>query len=244
MSEKKIVRPYRVQPYVHDTYGLEDVDITFLKNVEAPYYNAPFAQKVHKGEWEEYKSYWKVDDGKLWEETLAYQLLNDSNVVIGRTCGLIVDKETNETKYATTYYLPYKDSESYFFKPSVMEEISNAVNVNTVVVLEFVFSFDEGYVLPIYHEYETGGMYAMSFADLVRDALEDLEESKYNNGDSFFLDCPNIEVNEDEINIWMSSEKSGSMELTFSNDNIGWNDIKRALSSIRIVDIKKSYTDI
>ena len=59
--------------------------------------------------------------------------------------------------------------------------------------------------------------------------------------EDFFEDCPNVifDKEEDSINIYTCSEESCDTELTFSYDNIGRHEIKRSLSSIRIVDLQE-----
>ena len=121
-------------------------------------------------------------------------------------------------------------------KPAKFTGISDATNVVTTVVVELIFAFDDGYVLPVYKTFVTGGSYSLSFADIVEELIEDLNDCNKNE-DAFFFDCPNVTIDEDAIKIIACSELS--TELTFSNDRFGWHDIKRALTSVRIVDFKE-----
>ena len=59
--------------------------------------------------------------------------------------------------------------------------------------------------------------------------------------EEFFEDCPNVTFDEEGelIFIYACSEESCDTELTFSYDNIGRYEIKRSLSSIRIVDLQE-----
>ena len=58
----------------------------------------------------------------------------------------------------------------------------------------------------------------------------------------FFEDCPNVTFDKENesINIYACSEDSCDTELTFSYDNIGRYEIKRSLSSVRIVDLQEN----
>ena len=72
-----------------------------------------------------YESYGKEDDGKEWEDTLAFKLINDENVKIGKHCGMVVNWETGEEKIAVDYYLIYYDMNHYMNKPSKLVSISD-----------------------------------------------------------------------------------------------------------------------
>lgn len=79
-TNQKINKTYSVQPYVHEKYGLEDVELSFKKELELPFYSSLFARYKYKNDADNgtYESYWKVDNGKKWEDTLAYKLIEDS----------------------------------------------------------------------------------------------------------------------------------------------------------------------
>ena len=241
ITNQKINKTYSVQPYVHEKYGLEDIELTFKKELELPFYSSLFARYKYKNDADNgtYESYWKVDKDKKWEDTLAYKLIEDSKnglIKVGKQGVIIYDSDTNEQYYATDYYLIYYDKNSYFNKPSVNSPISDATNVTSSVTVEFLFSFEDGYILPVYKNIKTGGWGALSFIDIAEDAFNDLDDLEY-----FFEDCHNVTFDkEDEsINIYACSEDSCNTELTFSYDNIGRYEIKRSLSSIRIVDLQE-----
>ena len=239
MSEKKV--DYFAQPYAVEKYGIDPtLPVTFVKDIELPYYGICFArQYLTKDEPKSYfESYWKEDQDKPWEETLTFKLLSDENIKIGKRSGISVDRETGKESYAVDYFLMYYDVNHYMNKPSCLVSISDATNVISTVVVEMVFAFEDGYILPVYKTYTTGGSYALSFSDIVNELIEDLNDCS-SNEDTFFFDSPNVTIDNDEIRILVCSEQSCDTELTFSNDNFGWRDIKRALSSIRIVDIKE-----
>lgn len=240
MSEKFVT--YSAQNHIIQNYNSISpfLSVTYETELELPYYNICFARKTFKDEKDEgtYSSFWKEDIGKEWENTLAFSLINDPLVKIGKSCGILVNEETGEETYALDYYLIYYDYNHYMNNPTKFVSISDATNVSTTVVVELVFSFEDGYVLPVYKTFVTGGSYSLSFADITKELISDLEDCNKNE-DVFFFDCPNVTINEDEIKIIVTSELSGNNELFFSNDRFGWHDIKRALSSIRIVDIKE-----
>lgn len=238
-------KTYSVQPYVHEKYGLEDVELTFKRELELPFYSSLFARYKYKDNANNgtYESYWKVDKDKKWEDTLAYKLIEDSKkglVKVGKHGVVIYDSDTDEQYYATDYYLVYYDKNSCFYKPSVNSPISDATNVTSSVTVEFLFSFEEGYILPVYKNIKTYGQDALSFIDIVQNCLDDLDYADY--FEEFFEDCPNVTFDEegDLINIYACSEESCDTELTFSYDNIGRYEIKRSLSSIRIVDLQEN----
>ena len=242
-----IERTYSAQGYVKEKYGLSDIVLQFNKNIEMPYYGCCFARKIYKDSNDsgEYESFWKEDQEKNWEDTLAYKILKDSEnglIIIGKQAGIIHDEKTSESKYATNYYLTYYDKNSRINYPSIATSISDAINVNTKVTIEFLFGFDDGFILPVYKKCNTGGSYSMSFSDIIKDSLDDLEDCGFgNNGDTFFFDCPNVEIDEgaEEIRVQVSSEAGFNTYLSFSNDRYGWNEIKRALCSVRIVEFKE-----
>ena len=183
-TNQKINKTYSVQPYVHEKYGLEDVELIFKKELELPFYSSLFARYKYKNDADNgtYESYWKVDKDKKWEDTLAYKLIEDSKnglVKIGKHGGIIYNLDTNEQYYATDYYLIYYDKNSYFNKPSVNSPISDATNVTSSVTVEFLFSFEDGYILPVYKNIKTGGWGALSFIDIAKDAFDDLDDLKY-----------------------------------------------------------------
>lgn len=237
-------KTYSVQPYVHEKYGLEDIVLTFREELELPFYSSLFARYKYKNKDNAnngtYESYWKVDVGKEWEDTLAYKLIEDSKnglIKVSKQGGIVYDSDADEQYYATDYYLVYYDKNSYFNKPSINSAISNASNVASSVTVELVFSFDDGYILPVYKNIKTGGCWALAFSDIAKDCISEL----YDNLEYFFEDCPNVEIDKEEetITIEACSEESGNTELTFSYDNIGRYEIKRSLSSIRIVDLQE-----
>ena len=239
MDKKKV--EFSAQPYIVEKYNIDSIlSVNFLKEVELPYYSICFARKTFINDEQDssYESYWKEDDGKEWEDTLAFKLINDENVKIGKHCGMNVNWETGEEKIAVDYYLIYYDMNHYMNKPSKLVSISDAVNVVSTVVIEMVFAFEDGYILPVYKTYVTGGNYSLSFADIVNELIEDLNDCS-SKEDTFFFDCPNVTVENDAIKILVSSEQSCNEEFVFSNDNLGWRDIKRALTSVRIVDFKE-----
>lgn len=239
MSETKV--DYSAQPYAVEKYNVAPViTVTYEKELELPCYSICFARKIFKDEQDEgiFSSFWKEDENKKWEDTLAFKLINDDFVRIGKRCGMIVDNETGEENYALDYYLVYYDYNHYMNKPAKFTGISDATNVVTTVVVELIFAFDDGYVLPVYKTFVTGGSYSLSFADIVEELIEDLNDCNKNE-DAFFFDCPNVTIDEDAIKIIACSELSTNEELTFSNDRFGWHDIKRALTSVRIVDFKE-----
>ena len=240
-TNQKINKTYSVQPYVHEKYGLEDVELIFKKELELPFYSSLFARYKYKNNADNgtYESYWKVDKDKKWEDTLAYKLIEDSKnglIKVGKQGVIVYDSDTNEQYYATNYYLIYYDKNSYFNKPSINSPISDATNVTSSVTVEFLFSFEDGYILPVYKNIKTGGWGALSFYDIVQDCIDDLDCLE-----EFFEDCPNVtfDKEEDLITIYVCSEESCDTELTFSDDNIGRYEIKRSLSSIRIVDLQE-----
>ena len=242
-TNQKINKTYSVQPYVHEKYGLEDVELTFKKELELPFYSSLFARYKYKNDADNgtYQSYWKVDKGKKWEDTLAYKLIEDSKnglVKVGKQGVIIYDSDTNEEYHATDYYLVYYNKNSYFNKPSVNSAISNASNVASSITVELVFSFEDGYILPVYKNFKTGGSYALAFSDIVKDCIDEL----YHHLEYFFEDCPNVTFDKENesINIYVCSEESCDTELTFSYDNIGRYEIKRSLSSVRIVDLQEN----
>ena len=53
-TNQKINKTYSVQPYVHEKYGLEDVELTFKKESELPFYSSLFAR--YKATKPKYKS--------------------------------------------------------------------------------------------------------------------------------------------------------------------------------------------
>lgn len=239
MDKKKV--EFSAQPYVVKKYGIDPIlSVNFLKNVELPYYSVCFARKTFTKDEQDsfYESYWKEDNEKEWKDTLAFKLLNDENIKIGKHCGISVNWKTGEEKYVVDYYLIYYDMNHYMNKPSKFVSISDAINVTSTIVVELVFAFEDGYVLPVYKTYTTGGNYSLSFNEIVKELIEDLNDCS-SKGDTFFFDCPNITIDNDEIKILVCSEQSCDTELTFANDNLGWRDIKRALASIRIVDFKE-----
>ena len=141
-TNQKINKTYSVQPYVHEKYGLEDVELTFKKELELPFYSSLFARYKYKNDADNgtYESYWKVDKDKKWEDTLAYNLIEDSKnglVKVGKQGVIIYDSDTNEKYHATDYYLVYYNKNSYFNKPSVNSAISNASNVTSSITVEF-----------------------------------------------------------------------------------------------------------
>ena len=47
-TNQKINKTYSVQPYVHEKYGLEDVELSFKKELELPFYSSLFARYKYK----------------------------------------------------------------------------------------------------------------------------------------------------------------------------------------------------
>ena len=48
-------------------------------------------------------------------------------------------------------------------------------HLSSSVTVEFLFSFDDGYILPVYKNIKTGGWGALSFIDIAKDAFNDLD---------------------------------------------------------------------
>ena len=49
-TNQKINKTYSVQPYVHEKYGLEDVELIFKKELELPFYSSLFARYKYKND--------------------------------------------------------------------------------------------------------------------------------------------------------------------------------------------------
>lgn len=236
-TKKSITKEYAVQKYVKDKYGLFNIDLNMRENIEMPYYSVPFADKKFKrvnGEEEiiEYTSYWKVDQNKKWEETLAKKMLEDPGIIITKNTGVSVDGH-----YLTRYGLTYYDKNCLFFKPSIQYKDYDFSKTN-FLTLEFLFVFEDGYVFPLYKIFELSKYYD-SFFKMSFDSLKDFKYSIKNNNDEFFISCPGFSFDKknNELSFVVSSEKMGNTTLTFRNDTEGWDSIKKSLVSIRIVEI-------
>ena len=74
-TNQKINKTYSVQPYVHEKYGLEDVELIFKKELELPFYSSLFARYKYKNNADNgtYESYWKYAEDAP-QEDLQYLL--------------------------------------------------------------------------------------------------------------------------------------------------------------------------
>lgn len=232
-----IDKEYSVQNIARNRYGLLDISLTMKDGLEMPYYSVPFADKKfdvinNKEKVIEYNSYWKSDRNKPWEDTLAKQMIGDPNIIITKNTGMSMDGH-----YITRYGLTYYDKNSPFFKPSIQYGFDS--NNGNLITLEFLFVFENNYVFPVYKTFESG-KYFDSVFKMIADSLKDFNRSTRKNEDEFFMTYPGFDFNKDcnELNFYVSSETMGNTTFTFSNDKEGWDAIKKALVSIRVVENK------
>ena len=177
------------------------------------------------------ESFFKDDQGLDFQFSMAHAILNDPNVKLGRHDGCVM--KDNDFVSVTDHIIMCKNPDSVIFKPTVKATISNAVNVDTDLDVEVLFVFDDGWFFPYVKHIKTAGPYSMSFADIVKDIIDEIEDDPFA---VLEADCPNVTRNPDgSYKIIVCSETAQMTELDFENDTFAQGDLRRAMASFRIV---------
>ena len=236
-GKRMIPTTFYPNEYVQKTYGLtEDGIYGVPEGMDIPYHGILLARSIDG----EFKSCWERDDGIPFDESLAKKLIDDPEVEIGTNTGLIVRKSDLGSKYATDYYLPCTNPRSSIFMPTVHAPVSDACNVESDFTIEVLFAFDDGYVVPVVKHFKTRGPFAISVHDAMHDILEDLDGGLDELSD-LFEDCGNFKKTEDGFSLYAFSADGLETDLEFDDSN--YCDVRRALSSIRLVDLTEKITD-
>lgn len=217
-----------------ERYGLSPVTISTKKAADLPFYGLEFCCRYATGEME---SFLVADKGKVWDDTLAKKIYEDTDVKKGSEGRCRVNKETGETKDICVFSIIYENKSSSVFKPTVHGAISNAVNVETEFTVEFLFCFDGGFLLPLLRTFKTSGTFSIGFHDAVQKVLDDFEGPELY--DIHLKESENVTVNKDGISILCSSEETGAIRtLEFGNDGSDRFEIRRAFCSARIIALR------
>lgn len=236
-GKRMIPTTFYPSEYVQKTYGItEDGVYRVPEGMEIPYHGILFARSVDG----EFKSYWKKDNGLPFEASLAQKLIDDPDVEIGTDTGLIVREGDLSTKYATDYYLPCTNPRSSIFMPTIHSPVSDACNVDSDFTIEALFVFDGGYVLPVVKCFKTRGPGAISVHDAMHDILDELDGGIDELSD-FFEDCGNFKKTEDGFSLYVFSADGLETDAEFDDSN--YSEVRRALSSIRLVELTEKITD-
>lgn len=134
----------------------------------SPYAGATFAVKGADGVME---SLFMADDDKPYEESMAAKILEAA-----KGLNVITEKEVYvDAGKAIHYVAPLHLTEHPMFKTTHATPVERAINLDSDLTIEVLFSFDDGMVFPAYIKKKTGGMNAMSFTDFVKDILHDIQ---------------------------------------------------------------------
>lgn len=222
-------------PLVEDRYGLPPVTIKLKKNADLPYYGLEFCVRESDGKM---SSLLVADDGKTWENSLAQRIFEDPDIHKAADARCRINTQTNQARDVCVYAIMYENKDSSVFKPGVRQPISNATNVDTEFTLEFLFCFDDGFLFPLLKTVKTGGTFSMGYLDAVQEMLSDFDGPELY---KLLKSSENVTKTKDGISILCSSSRSGIIRtLEFSNDGTDRFDVRRALCSVRLVDVKET----
>lgn len=217
---------------------LPEITLDFKKDIVMPYYVYHFARE---------------ENGKIESLFLSDKDMDPDNQKAFRIkrildeWGLEPVREGvtilrgNEAVLCTYYGLPYYDPECSIFKPTVDHPLQRASNLYSEVDVEVLLTFEDGYVLPIVKTVKTGGDYATSSISIFQDLLSDLYAY---NPQSFFEGSnaeENLAVREDgSFALTVCSPSQMDTTLEFGSEPYELEDLRRAVSSIRIIAIRET----
>ena len=171
-----------------------------------------------------YKSYLKQDSAGQCIDLLKYFI--DNKIVAYKDCTLAIN---NEFVPAKRIFLVYENKEHPSLFSNVKDHMSRCVNTRTTALIEYRFCFGDGCESYVYEEIKTAGHHASSFADV----LEDIEETLEN----FLDDKPNIfrKVSFDNTSYYEVRIVDEVGDIDWIETNV--QELKEALVSVRIVKI-------
>ena len=219
-------------------FVLPEITLDFKKDIVMPYYNAPFGREEN-GIFESLFCSDKAANPKAQKAVQIKRILDELGLEPVRWGVTIL--RGGEVIPCTYYGLPYYDPKCSIFKPTVNHPLQRASNLYSEVDIEVLLTFEDGYVLPVVKTVQTGGDYATSSASIFQDFLSDLYAY---DPQSFFEGsnaAENITVREDgSFALMVCSPTRMDTTLEFGSEPYELEDLRRAVSSVRIIDIRET----
>lgn len=227
-ERRAIMMTFYPDKYVQETYGITEDVYSVPEERDIPYVGLQFALSIEG----KFESCWGRDKGLPFEVSLAKKLIDDPNVRVGTRFYYV--KRDGEYKSATSYFLPCKNPDSVIFKPTVHQPVSNACNISTKFIVEALFAFGDGYLVPVTKHFNTEGSFSISVRDAM-DAILDEVDGSYEEVEHFFEGCGNYKKS--DCGFILCGYSASGQECAMDFDTLNYREIKRALVSVRLVNL-------
>lgn len=224
---------FRPSQYIESKYNISSGLFGNAVYAEVAFDSVAFARKHENGQFE---SFLVRDKDVPFDDSLAKKIIDDpmANIVVKT----VILRPSDET--ATDYFLTYQNDDCIIFKPSLLRPVECASNVSTRFLIEFLFAFEDGCVVPIVSEFKTSGCHSVSVSDIYDETLQKLDFD-YCEILDLFKTSPNFQKTIEGFNLIASSPERGVTTLEFCQDDRSLRDeLRRALVSMRIVDMSET----